>query len=219
MKKYIIAIDGPGASGKSTTAKKLAKKLMYTYIDTGAMYRACALQTLNNNISLANTAALVAMLANIDIKINYSHAGNQIFLQNKNVTKRIREEDISRLASEIAVIEIVRTKMVDLQRRMGEIGGVILDGRDIGTVVFPHADYKFFITADVKIRAYRRWKELQEKGTYCTVEEVEKELVWRDKNDSERAISPLRQADDAIFVDTSKLNIDEQVSHLLSIIT
>ncbi len=151
------------------------------------------------------------MLNSISIDIRYNPEGNRLFLDGEDVTTEIRQENISRMASEIAVIGIVREKMVDLQRKLGENGGVIMDGRDIGTVVFPDADYKFFMTADVRIRAERRWKELHEKGVDTPVEKIEEELRWRDKNDSSREIAPLKQADDAIMIDTTNLSIDEQV--------
>lgn len=157
MKKYVIAIDGPAASGKSTTAKSLAKKLKYVYIDSGAMYRACGLMSLQENVDLNNEKALAEMLENIAIDIEYNESGNRIILNGKDVSKRIREADITKLSSQIAVIGIVRTKMVELQRKMGENGAVIMDGRDIGTVVFPDADFKFFMIADVHTRAVRRW--------------------------------------------------------------
>lgn len=215
MKKYIIAIDGPGASGKSTTAKILAKKMAYIYIDTGAMYRACALSTLTENINLKDNEKLAKMLEKIKVEIEYSQNGNQLFLNDINVTKRVREADITKLASEIATIGIVRTKMVDLQRKIGENGGVIMDGRDIGTVVFPNADFKFFMVADVKTRAMRRWKEAKKKGEILNLDEVEKELIWRDNNDSKREISPLKRATDAIPIDNSNLTIEEQVQFIL----
>jgi len=208
---YVIAIDGPAASGKSTTAKQLAKKLKYIYIDTGAMYRATALCTVLNKISLEDHIALQKMLSDIKIKIEYSADGNRIYLNGNDVTERIREADITKLSSQIAVIGIVRSKMVELQRRMGEKGGVIMDGRDIGTVVFPNADYKFFMVADVKTRAIRRWKECKEKGEEIPLSEIEEELIWRDKNDSTRDISPLVQAKDAIPIDNSGMTIQEQV--------
>lgn len=209
--QFVIAIDGPAASGKSTTAKQLAKKLKYIYIDTGAMYRACGLCTLLQNISLDDEVALKEMLDKISIRIEYEEDGNKIFLNEEDVTERIREADITKLSSQIAVIEVVRKKMVELQRKMGEDGGVIMDGRDIGTVVFPKADFKFFMIADVRTRSLRRWDEAKEKGEVIPLEEIEKELIWRDKNDTTRKISPLKQAEDAISVDTSKMSIDEQV--------
>lgn len=213
-KKFVIAIDGPAASGKSTTAKQLAIKLKYIYIDTGAMYRASGLCTLLQNISLDDEVALKEMLDEISIKIEYAKEGNRIYLNGEDVSERIREADSTKLSSQIAVIGIVRKKMVELQRKMGENGGVIMDGRDIGTVVFPDADFKFFMIADVRTRALRRWKEVKDNGESITLEEIEEELNWRDKNDTTREISPLKQAKDAIPVDTSIMSIDEQVQFI-----
>ncbi len=216
--KFVIAIDGPAASGKSTTAKQLAKKLKYIYIDTGAMYRASGLCTLLQNIRLDNEVALQEMLDKISIRIEYAEEGNRIYLNGKDVSERIRETDVTKLSSQIAVIGIVRKKMVELQRKMGEDGGVIMDGRDIGTVVFPNADFKFFMIADVRTRALRRWREVKDTGENITLEEIEEELIWRDKNDSTREISPLKQAEDAIPIDTSGMTIEEQVKFILDII-
>ena len=217
-KKFVIAIDGPAASGKSTTAKQLAIKLKYIYIDTGAMYRASGLCTLLQNISLDDEVALKEMLDKISIKIEFSEEGNRIYLNGEDVSERIREADSTKLSSQIAVIGIVRKKMVELQRKMGANGGVIMDGRDIGTVVFPNADFKFFMLADVRTRALRRWKEVKENGEDTTLEEIEEELLWRDKNDTTREISPLIQAEDAIPVDTSKMSIDGQVQFIYNTI-
>lgn len=214
MKKYIIAIDGPAASGKSTTSKELAKKLKYVYIDTGAMYRACGLQSQIENIEISDLNKLSKMMDEIDVKIEYSEAGNKIFLNNKEVTQRIRENDVSRLASEIAVIEIVRTKMTNLQRKLGENGGIIMDGRDIGTVVFPNADFKFFMDANIETRAKRRYEEFLEKGQNVDLEKLIEEMKWRDKNDSSREIAPLKPADDSIIIDTSNLTIEQQVEYI-----
>lgn len=213
-KKFVIAIDGPAASGKSTTAKQLAKKLKYIYIDTGAMYRAAGLCTLLQNVNLNDKAALKNMLYEISIKIEYAEEGNRIYLNGEYVSERIREADITKLSSQIAMIGIVREKMVELQRKIGENGGVIMDGRDIGTIVFPNADFKFFMIADVKTRALRRWQEAKEKGEDISLEDIEEELIWRDKNDSTREISPLKQAEDAIPVDTSGMTIEEQVQFI-----
>ncbi|MCD6177199.1 MAG: (d)CMP kinase [Candidatus Cloacimonetes bacterium] len=216
--KFVIAIDGPAASGKSTTAKQLAIKLKYIYIDTGAMYRASGLCTLLQNISLDDKIALKEMLDKISIRIEYAEEGNRIYLNTEDVSERIREADITKLSSQIAVIEIVRNKMVELQRKMGEDGGVIMDGRDIGTVVFPNADFKFFMIADVRTRALRRWNEAKDNGEVIPLEDIKEELIWRDKNDTTREISPLKQADDAIPIDTSKMTIEEQVEMIYSII-
>ncbi|MCF7859479.1 MAG: (d)CMP kinase [Candidatus Cloacimonetes bacterium] len=217
-KKYIIAIDGPAASGKSTTAKQLAKKLKYIYIDTGAMYRACGLYVLLQEVDPQDEEALKGMLDHISIRLENAEQGNSIYLNGEDVSQRIRAADITKLSSQVAVLGQVREKMVELQRKMGENGGIIMDGRDIGTVVFPNADYKFFMVADVKKRAYRRWKEANEKGEVLSLEGIESELNWRDKNDISRKISPLKKAEDAITIDTSSLTIAQQVRLILSYI-
>ena len=162
--------------------------------------------------------ALKEMLDKISIRIEYTEEGNRIYLNTEDVSERIREADITKLSSQIAVIEIVRNKMVELQRKMGEDGGVIMDGRDIGTVVFPNADFKFFMIADVRTRALRRWNEAKDNGEVIPLEDIKEELIWRDKNDTTREISPLKQADDAIPIDTSKMTIEEQVEMIYSII-
>ena len=166
----------------------------------------------------AMEAPLQQMLAQISINIIYRPEGNRIILNGEDVSQRIREADITRLSSEIAIIGIVRTRMVELQREMGSQGGVIMDGRDIGTVVFPHADFKFYMVADVKERALRRWKEYQAKGENTSLEAIRQELIWRDKNDSSRAISPLKKADDAYEINTTNMSIPQQVDYLLKII-
>jgi len=213
-KRFIIAIDGPASSGKSSSAKLLAQRLHYVYIDTGAMYRACGLGSLKRNIDLDDLPALERMLNDISIDIQYSPQGNRILLDGEDVSERIREEDISRLSSQIAVIGIVRRKMVELQRKLGQKGGVIMDGRDIGTVVFPHADIKFFLVASTRTRAKRRWLELREKGIDADLAQVEQEMTWRDQNDSNRDIAPLRRAEDAIEIDTGDLSLEAQVELL-----
>ncbi|PKN80775.1 MAG: cytidylate kinase [Candidatus Cloacimonetes bacterium HGW-Cloacimonetes-1] len=218
MKKLIIAIDGPASSGKSTTARLLAQKLGYAYLDTGAMYRACALYSLQKSISITDIPAVTDMMASIEISIRNEQAGNRIYLENVDVTDAVREEHISKLASDISALAVVRTQMVDLQRKLGNQGAVVIDGRDIGTVVFPNADFKFFMVADAEVRAQRRWTELQSKGLSSIFEEVLSELIERDKNDSTREIAPLRAADDAIPIDTTKLDVDAQVDLLLSYI-
>lgn len=219
MKKgLIIAIDGPAASGKSTTAQFLAEKLGYVYIDTGAMYRACALKAKKMGIDINDEESIRELLDNIDIRIENHHSKNRIFLDGEDVSEDIRADDISALASAISAIPAVRYKMVELQRKMGEKGGVILDGRDIGTFVFPTAEVKFFLTASPEIRAKRRWLELQQKGINKDFSEVLADLVKRDNNDSQRALAPLKKADDAIEVDTSNMTIEEQTDYLYQII-
>ena len=219
MRRLIIAIDGPAASGKSTTAKLLANKLGYVYLDTGAMYRACALAALQQNISHNDTLALNKMLQDIDIRIEYAPAENRVLLQDIDVTKRIREEDMSRLSSDISTLKPVREKMVDLQRKLGKEGGVVMDGRDIGTVVFPDADLKFFMVATAEARAHRRCEELIAKGKEAVLSTVLKEMIERDKQDSTRALAPLKPADDAIMIDTTNLDIEQQVAVIYGYIT
>jgi len=219
MKKgLIIAIDGPAASGKSTTAQLLAQKLGYVYIDTGAMYRACALKAKKMGIDINDEESIRELLDDIDIRIENHNSKNRIYLDGEDVSEDIRADDISALASAISAIPAVRYKMVELQRKMGEKGGVILDGRDIGTFVFPTAEVKFFLTASPEVRAKRRWLELKQKGINKDFSEVLADLVKRDNNDSQRALAPLKKADDAIEVDTSNMTIEEQTDCLYQII-
>ncbi len=214
MKRIIVAIDGPASSGKSTTARKLAERLGYVYLDTGAMYRACALYAEQNNVSVSNETGINELMSQIDIKITFALEGNQVLLNGIDVSNEIRREKISRLASDISALKNVRIRMVDLQREMGKAGGVVLDGRDIGTVVFPQAEIKFFMTADAETRARRRWLELRAKGLDPSFDNVLSELVERDKNDSSRELAPLKAASDAILVDTTDLSVDQQVDLL-----
>ncbi len=218
MKRIIVAIDGPAASGKSTTAKLLAKKLGYIYLDTGAMYRACAYAAKELGLSINDRAAIVDMMNTIEISIGYSEAGNIIFLNGKDISEEIRTPEMSASASAISAIPEVRHKMVDLQRKLGCEGGIVLDGRDIGTVVFPYAQAKFFMVAAVEERARRRHAELQAKGIDTPFEQVLAELEARDLADSNRAMAPLVPAEDSLLVDTSMLSIEEQVDKLFEIV-
>ncbi len=218
QERLIIAIDGPAASGKSTTARLLARRLGYVYLDTGAMYRACALRAKFGGVDLDDADAMSAMLHKLDIRVETCGEQNVILLDGKDVSEAIRANDISKLSSEISAVPAVRYRMVELQREMGAQGGVILDGRDIGTFVFPNADIKFFLTAAPEIRARRRWLELQKKGIAKDFADVLKELEERDRNDAARALAPLAIADDAIVVDTGQMSVDEQVDTLHGII-
>ena len=212
----IIAIDGPAASGKSTTAKLVAEKLNLTYIDTGAMYRAAALFALNNKIKISDNPKLKELMEKIHIK--FKQNGREIFLNHVNVSKDIRTENISKLSSAIGTIGFVRRKLVQLQREMGRSCSVVLEGRDIGSVVFPKADFKFFIVADVGQRAKRRFVELKKKGLEVDIKEIKKKLVLRDKQDSTRDVSPLVKIEDAIEIDTTYLNIAQQVGKIVRIV-
>ena len=214
----IICVDGPAASGKSTVAKLIANKLGLLYIDTGAMYRAVALCAKNDNITFNDIPALERMLSGIKIEFKMKDNTIHIYLNGKDVSEAIREPAISILSSSIATIKIVRQKMVELQRMMAERDRVILDGRDIGTVVFPFSKHKFFLIADLDTRTHRRLKELYEKGVEADFEKVKKDLAWRDSNDSNRTESPLKKADDAIEIDTTVLTVDETVNKMLRMI-
>lgn len=217
MTKKNVAIDGPAGAGKSSISKAVASRLGYIYVDTGAMYRACAFYAIKNNIAI-NAEALEPVLDNIVIDLEYDADGQKIILNGEDVSSRIREADVSIGASDIAVIPSVRLKLVELQRRIAEDNNVIMDGRDIGTYVLPNANVKIFLTASIDERAKRRLAELEAKGTVTDLEAVKKDMQYRDKNDSEREFAPLKQADDAVLVDTTELTFDEVVEKVMSII-
>ena len=206
-----IAIDGPGGAGKSTIAKKIAKRLDIDYIDTGAMYRAVGYKALNEGTDIGNEDELSEMLADTDIDFS----NGSIYLDGECIDGKIRTPEISAKASEVSALGPVRTKLVELQRKMGSEKSVIMDGRDIGTNVLKDADYKFFLTASVDERAERRYKELIEKGESVTFEEVRDDICKRDKNDTERELNPLRKADDAVEIDTTGLGIEQVVDVVL----
>ena len=212
------AIDGPAGAGKSSIAKEAAKRLGFVYIDTGAMYRACAVYAIENNIKISPDTVTDKILDNIKIDISYDENGQKIFLCGRDVTERIREADASIGASDISAIPIVRKKMVEMQKNLASKGNVIMDGRDIGTCVIPDAEVKIFLTASVEERAKRRFKELVQKGLEADFEQVKKDIEYRDRNDTERAVSPLRKAEDAILLDTTDMTVEEVVQELISII-
>lgn len=205
-----IAVDGPSGAGKSTIAKAVAKKLNIDYIDTGAMYRAVGYKMLQEGVALTDIEGLQTMLDNTEIDFSQ---GN-IYLDGTIVNDVIRTQEISKQASDCSAIGIVRKKLVDLQQKMGEAKSVIMDGRDIGTVVFPDAEYKFYVTASAEERARRRYEELIAKGQDVNYDQVLIDINTRDHNDSTREITPLRKADDAIEVDTTEMDIEEVVAHI-----
>ncbi len=213
-----VAIDGPAGAGKSSIAKAVAKKLGFVYIDTGAMYRAVAVYAIENGIEIAENSFTADVLDKIQIDISYDENGQKIFLCNKDVSERIRLSDASIGASNVATIPAVRLKLVELQRALAKKSSVIMDGRDIGTYVLPDAEVKIFLTASVEERAKRRYLEMMQKGLKAQLEEVKKDIEYRDKNDSERKFAPLKQADDAVLVDTSDLTIDEVIEKITNII-
>ncbi len=218
-KKISVAIDGPAGAGKSSVAKKAAKDMGYVYIDTGAMYRAVAVWAIENNIDIKNdTETLIDSLNDIKIDVSYDENVQRMHLNGKDVTERIRENDASMGASAVATIPEVRVYLVDMQRKMGEKGGVIMDGRDIGTAVLPNAELKIYLTASVDERAMRRYKEYIEKGIECDYEELKADVIKRDENDINRKASPLRQAEDAILLDTTDKTFDEAVETVKELI-
>lgn len=219
QKNYVIAIDGPCATGKSTLAKKIAKALNITYVDTGAMYRAVGLYFLNNNIEL-NEQNIQKNLDSIDIDIYYIEKSvMKITLNGKDVTDLIRTSQVSKYASEVSKYQKVREKLVSMQQRLGQNKSIVLEGRDIGTVVFPNADIKLYLTASYDVRAKRRQKDLIQKNENLDLEEIKKQLKQRDYNDMNRKYSPLRKAKDAITIDTTNLSKDDELEVVLDVIT
>ena len=217
MKKKTIAIDGPAGAGKSTVAQIVAQRLNYIYIDTGAMYRGVAWKVLRDGLTANDRAAIVDIAKHIKIKLSYIDGKTKVFVDEYDVTNAIRDPEVSRMVPEVAQFEIVREAMVALQRQMAVQGGVVMDGRDIGTHVLPNADVKIFLTASIEERAERRWRELTDKGFQISLEELMQEIADRDKKDCEREISPLIQATDAILMDTTTLSIEEAVVGILAI--
>ncbi len=218
-KKLIIAIDGYSSSGKSTIAKSLAKKLKYIYVDSGAMYRAVTYKLLKNNIDFKNIDKIKEILKSTTIDFIIQNGENIIFLDNECVEDKIRSLYISSHVSEVSAIPEVREFLVKIQRKLGEKGGIVMDGRDIGTVVYPNADLKFFIDADINIRAKRRHLEMEAKtGEKINLEDVKNNLVKRDKIDSSRKHSPLKLADDAIVINTDNMTKEEQLQYIFDIV-
>ena len=209
MKKLIIAIDGPVGSGKSTVARRVAQLLEYLYIDTGAMYRAIALKAQRKNISLDATDDLVSLADVSKIDLRAQNGTQQVLLDGEDVTAQIRSAEISQAASKVATVSGVRHVLVTEQRRAGHKGGVVMEGRDIGTVVFPDAELKIFLTASVEVRAERRWREHQQKGDAIDRAHMIEEVRERDKRDRERTTSPLVQAADAVLVDSTAMDAEE----------
>ena len=212
-----IAIDGPAGAGKSTIAKKLAKELGFIYVDTGAMYRAMAYYFLTNGIDSSDEAKIAEACQDEDVTIAYENNEQQVILNGKNVNGFIRTEEVGNMASATSVYPVVRTKLVELQRKLAESTDVIMDGRDIGTCVLPNAQVKIYLTASSKTRAQRRYDELTAKGVSCDFDEIEKDIIDRDYRDMHRETSPLKQAEDAVLVDSSEMDIDEVVEAIRSI--
>jgi CMP/dCMP kinase len=215
LNNIVIAIDGYSSCGKSTLAKALAKKLHFIYIDTGAMYRAVTLYLLRNNIDINDEKAVEAVLDDIHLNFHSRDYKSHITLNGEEVSEEVRQMAVSEKVSEVSAIKAVRTEMVKQQQRMGESKNVVMDGRDIGTTVFPEAQIKIFMTADPNIRAERRFKELHTKGEDITLEEVFENIAHRDYQDTTRKESPLTRATDAIILDNTNLTEDEQLNFIL----
>ena len=215
---FNIAIDGPAGAGKSTIAKQLAKELGYVYVDTGAMYRAMAYYFLTNDISKENIEAISKACEIVDVSISYEDGAQVVWLNGENVSSKIRTEEVGKMASATSVYSVVRTKLVELQQKLAKKTDVIMDGRDIGTVVLPNADVKIYMTADARVRAKRRFDELTAKGMECNLDEIEKDILERDYRDMNRETSPLKKAEDAVELDTSNLDIDGVVNAMKEII-
>lgn len=216
IKTLKIALDGPSGSGKSTIAKRLSKELDILYLDTGAMYRATALKALKLNVDTFDETGVSGFINDLNLDIKYENGSQQTYLDGENVSEKIREPQVSMAASNISSLKCVRLKMVEMQRKIAESVSCVLDGRDIGSFVLPNADFKFYITASVDVRAERRYKELKEKGYNVDFNSLKKEIEERDYNDSHREFAPLVKAEDAILIDTSNMNVEQVVACVMS---
>ena len=214
---YNIAIDGPAGAGKSTIAKLIAMKKNYIYVDTGAMYRAMALYFLEAGISADNQEKIESSVDQIDVTITYENGEQVVWLNGRNVNGLIRTEEVSRMASATSVNPKVRTKLVELQRKLAAKENVVMDGRDIGTVVLPDANVKIYLTASSAVRAKRRYEEQKAKGIDCNLDEIEKDIIERDHRDMTREISPLKRAEDAILLDSSNMTIEEVADAVIAL--
>ncbi len=214
MKNLVIAMDGPAGAGKSTVAQLVAKKLQYTYIDTGAMYRAVAWKTLQRKAPVTDEL-ICEVVRDITVDLQYADGRTRVFADGQEITKEIRTPEVTAIVSQVARLAPVRQKMVELQRQMAGRGSVVMDGRDIATNVLPNADIKIFLTASIEERARRRWQEMKEKGYDVDLKQLQADIAARDKADSEREISPLVQAADATLLDTTGMGISEVTAAIL----
>lgn len=214
---YNVAIDGPAGAGKSTIAKKIAKKMNYIYVDTGAMYRAMALFLLRNHVDPADSAAISQKCREADITIRYEQGEQVVLLNGENVNGLIRTEEVGNMASYSSPNPDVRKKMVELQKQLAKTADVIMDGRDIGTCVLPNADVKVYLTASSAVRAKRRYDELTARGEDCDLSRIEEDIIERDRRDMTRELSPLKQAEDAVLVDSSDMTVDEVVDTIIAL--
>ena len=215
---FVIAIDGPAGAGKSTIAKQVSKELGAIYIDTGSIYRAMALYLIRNHVDPENEEELAKCCESADISIRFSDGEQQVWLNGENVNGLIRTEEVGNMASVSSAKGVVRIKLVELQRKLAEDNDVVMDGRDIGTHVLPNADLKIYLTASSAVRAKRRFDELTAKGEDCDLDTIEKDIIERDERDKNREISPLRQAEDAILIDSSEMTIEQVKEKILSLV-
>ena len=206
---YNVAIDGPAGAGKSTIAKRVAKELGFVYVDTGAMYRALAIYFLQQGLKPEDTEKIAEVCKNAVVTIGYEEGVQQVYLNGENVTGMLREEAVGNMASVSSAIKEVRAQLLELQRELARTKDVVMDGRDIGTNILPNADVKVYLTASVETRAKRRYLELQEKGVACDLKDIARDIEERDTRDMNREIAPLKQAEDAVYVDSSDMTIDE----------
>ena len=214
---YNVAIDGPAGAGKSTIAKLVAKEKGYIYVDTGAMYRGLAIHFLDKGIQPQETEKVIEACKDAEVTIAYEDAVQHVYLNGKDISSRLRNEEVGNMASVTSAIPEVRKKLLELQQNLAKTQNVIMDGRDIGTCVLPHADVKVYLTASVETRAKRRYQELQEKGEDCNLEEIAHDIEERDRRDMTREIAPLKQAEDAVLVDSSDMTIAEVVKTLVDL--
>ncbi|MGN0377446.1 MAG: (d)CMP kinase [Suilimivivens sp.] len=214
---YNVAIDGPAGAGKSTIAKLVAKEKGYIYVDTGALYRGLAIHFLNQGIKVQETERVIAACQDAQVTIQYEDGVQQVYLNGKNITSRLRDEEVGNMASVTSAIPEVRAKLLELQQNLARTQDVIMDGRDIGTCVLPDADVKVYLTASVETRAKRRYQELKEKGAVCDLEEIKRDIQERDHRDMTREIAPLKQAEDAVLVDSSDMTVDEVVDTIVKL--
>ena len=217
MKHFNIAIDGPAGAGKSTVAKLAAKKLGFVYVDTGAMYRAIALHLLRSRVDPENQQAVEEACREVKVEIAYADGVQRVILNGEDVTGMIRNQEVGEMASAVSGYAAVRGKLTELQKDLAARENVIMDGRDIGTCILPDAPAKIYLTASVRVRAMRRYRELTEKGTSCTLEKIEKEIEERDYRDMHREHSPLCQAENAILLDSSEMTLEQVVESIISI--
>lgn len=214
---YNVAIDGPAGAGKSTIAKLVAQKKGYIYVDTGAMYRGLAIHFLDQGIQANETEKVILACQDAEVTIQYENGVQQVHLNGRNITSRLRDEEVGNMASVTSAIPQVRAKLLELQQNLARTQNVIMDGRDIGTCVLPNADVKVFLTASVQTRAKRRYDELCEKGIACDLKEIEADIEQRDHRDMTREIAPLKQAEDAVLVDSSRMTIEEVVDAIVKL--